>query len=63
MLEWIEIWGIWRPSQNFELVLVFLNLLKEATAIREYRLNEGVGMGTLTGLWLRNPIRDMHCVF
>ncbi|KAK3563582.1 hypothetical protein QTP86_030933 [Hemibagrus guttatus] len=49
MLDWIEIWGIWRPSQLLKLVVVvikpFLNhfcfvarriiLLKEDTAIRE----------------------------
>ena len=56
MLDWTEIWGIWRPSQHLKLVVVllkpFLNhccfvarsiiLLKEATAIREYRFHERV---------------------
>ena len=58
MLDWIEIWGIWRPNQHLELVVLFLKpflnhfcsvegriiLLKEAIAIREYRLHEGVCM-------------------
>ncbi|KAK3561878.1 hypothetical protein QTP86_017458 [Hemibagrus guttatus] len=51
MLDWIEIWGIWRPSQHLKLIVVLIKpflkhscfvarriiLLKEATAIREYR--------------------------
>ena len=58
MLDWTEIWGLWRPSQHLKLVVVlfkpFLNLfcfvewciilLKEATAIREYRFHERVYM-------------------
>ncbi|XP_053093745.1 carcinoembryonic antigen-related cell adhesion molecule 1 isoform X2 [Pangasianodon hypophthalmus] len=56
MIDWIEIWGIWRPSQHLELLVMFLEpflnnlcsmagriiLLKEATAIREYCCHEGV---------------------
>lgn len=56
MLDRIEIWEIWRPSQHLELFAMFLKLflnifcsvagriilLKEATAIREYRCHEGV---------------------
>uniref|UniRef100_A0A3Q1G7M3 ATP-binding cassette, sub-family C (CFTR/MRP), member 12 n=1 Tax=Acanthochromis polyacanthus TaxID=80966 RepID=A0A3Q1G7M3_9TELE len=59
MLDWIEIWGIWRPSQHLKLVVVFFKpflnhfcltlcwciiLLKDSTAIREYRFHERVYM-------------------
>ena len=58
MLDWIEIWEIWRPIQQLKLVVVllkpFLNhfcfvewciiLLNEAIAIREYFFHERVYM-------------------
>ena len=57
MLDWTEIWGIWRPIQHLKLVVLllkpFLNhcfvaghiiLLKEVTAIREYGFHERVYM-------------------
>ena len=56
MLNWTEIWEIWRQSQHLELVDVFLVpflnycsfvagyiiLLKDATAIKEYHFYESV---------------------
>ncbi|KAK3520449.1 hypothetical protein QTP70_024065, partial [Hemibagrus guttatus] len=58
MLDWIEICGIWRPGQHLKLVVVVIKpflshfcfvawriiLLKEATAIWEYRFHERVYM-------------------
>jgi len=56
MLNWIEIWGIRRPSQHLELFIMFLKpflnnvcsvaecfiLLKETTFTREHHWHEGV---------------------
>ena len=30
MLDWIEIWGIWRPSQHLKVIVVLLKTIPEA---------------------------------
>ena len=39
MLDWIEIWGIWRPSQHLELVVLFLNHSWTIFALRQDALS------------------------